>query len=78
MATLTLPDTDLVAFLAPEAVNDFELHLLCTWGAITHHGEELLAAMSNWVFSSERRNTRSNLGRFLEPIEVRLGWFPVA
>lgn len=44
MATLTSPDTDLVAFLAPGAVNQFELHLLCTWGTITHHGEECACA----------------------------------
>ncbi len=43
-----------------------------------HAQRHLLAAMPNWAFSSERRNTRSNWGRFLEPIEVRLGWFPVA
>ena len=30
------------------------------------------------AFSSERRNTRSNVDYFVEPIEVRLGWFPTA
>lgn len=44
MATLTSPEIDLVAFLAPEAISAFELHTLCTWGAITHHGEECSCA----------------------------------
>jgi len=38
----------------------------------------LLAAMENWVFSTQRRITRSNWGLFLEPIEVHLSWFPIA
>jgi hypothetical protein len=35
-------------------------------------GDRMLAAMENWVVSSQRRITRLNLGHFLEPIEVRL------
>ena len=36
------------------------------------------ADITNWAFSSERRNTRSNVDYFLEPIEVRLSGFPTA
>ena len=39
---------------------------------------DLPMACENWAFSSERCKTRSIVGYFLDPIEVSLGWFPVA
>ncbi len=39
MITLTAPSKDLLAFLAPLAINEYELHLLCDWGVCSHSVE---------------------------------------
>lgn len=36
MATLTTPKVEPLAFLTPGSTSNFELHALCTWGAISH------------------------------------------
>ena len=48
------------------------------YGPGTDHLAAKVVAKVEGAFSSQRRNTRSNVDYFLEPIEVRPGWFPTA
>ena len=67
MATLTYSDNDLVAFLAPDAINAFELHLLCAWGAIAHHGEGECACARLIRIRTELEGGHHQVANIIEP-----------